>query len=593
MQSIFATCVLYLKRICVNNLLSFKHAEFSLGAYTVIVGPNNSGKTNLLRILDMVSKNENLEYLALSRRHKLDPSEPSELTLTLDLDESEAKMVFQCIFDRDGQIDEISNEIKTLDITIFWDKDPLDVMYPKFTLYRFGSGFTVATSPSGQNIAFDIGDIFSDKTAYESEIDSWRTAGLENISISTTNRLTSSRYGKLKNKKSVVSAILGGSRFASGAHCNVITSLPMSVSYDPNAATPIVRLVKGRKYQDQFTSVSVGLVLNRIFEEGFTLVKEIYPAREELSKSLAALRNSHHAKYSDLLEAFKGISGGIKMLVEQDGNDTEQILFIEDSRRYGIDDSASGYYALTSILCLLVGGTSGLVAIDEPEIHLHPEMSSRLHNKLGTMARQNGVQIVVVTHSPKFITHRQIKRTNESKLIMVTRRDSTSQVHADAEESAPQIKPHLFNPEIFFGRGSMIVEGPLDYLVQRAISDFYGGLFEKYNIVLVDCGGKLNISNQIDLHRRFMIPYHCMADGDYEGDLEHVTKLEGDLEAELRRMGVKHVKLKADYRIYCMTMDFLKESKNEEWKKSGIGSAFEKAVHEAGGSVPSQSNADA
>ena len=24
--------------------------------------------------------------------------------------------------------------------------------------------------------------------------------------------------------------------------------------------------------------------------------------------------------------------------------------------------------------------------------------------------------------------------------------------------------------------------------------------FEKYNIVLVDCGGKLNISNQIDLH---------------------------------------------------------------------------------------------
>ena len=220
-------------------------------------------------------------------------------------------------------------------------------------------------------------------------------------------------------------------------------------------------------------------------------------------------------------------------------------------------------------------------------------MSSRLHNKLGTMARQNGVQIVVVTHSPKFVTHRQIKRTNESKLIMVTRRDSTSQVHADAEESAPQIKPHLFNPEIFFGRSSMIVEGPLDYLVQRAISDFYGGLFEKYNIVLVDCGGKLNIPNQVDLHRRFMLPYHCMADGDYEGDLEHVTKLEGDLEAELRRMGVEHVKLKADYRIYCMTMDFLKESKNEEWKKSGIGSAFEKAVHEAGGSVPSQSNADA
>ena len=147
---------MYLKRICIDNLLSFKHAEFSLGAYTVIAGPNNSGKTNLLRILEMVSKNENLEYLQLNRRNKFDPNKPSEIALTLELDESETKMVFQGIFGINYQINKISKKVKTLGITIFWGNDQLEMIHPKFTLYEFSSGFTIATYQSRENIAFDI-----------------------------------------------------------------------------------------------------------------------------------------------------------------------------------------------------------------------------------------------------------------------------------------------------------------------------------------------------------------------------------------------------------------------------------------------------
>ena len=538
----------------------------------------------------MISTNENLEYIQLNRRHKFDPNKPSEITLTLELDESETEMVFQCIFGLDDQINTIPKEVRTLDIVIFWGKDQLEMMRPKFTLYEFGSGFTIATHRSGESIAFDIRDIFRDREDYEKEADSWRMAEQSNIFVPIVERLKSSRYGEIGNKKLFTDAILNGGQFTPAAQCSVVTALPMSIKYNPNATTSITHLVKGRKYQNQLTSVSTGLVLNRIFEEGFTLIKENYPTHKELSNRLAEMRNSHHAKYSNLLDTFKEISGNIEVLVERDDNDAEQILFVEDGRRYGIDESASGYYALTSILYLLLGKTSGLVAIDEPEIHLHPEMSSRLHNMLGTMAYQNGVQNIVVTHSPRFVTHQQIKNTDKSKLIMVTRQESASQVHADTEEVAPQIKPHLFNPEIFFVRCSMMVEGPSDYLVQRAISDFYGGLFEKHNIVLMNCGGKGNIPAQIDLHRRFMIPYHCMTDVDYNGNLDHVTKLKGDLEADLREMGMKDVKGKEDSHIYCKMIDFLKESKDEAWNKSGIWKAFKKTVREAGGSVPPQPN---
>ena len=343
-------------------------------------------------------------------------------------------------------------------------------------------------------------------------------------------------------------AILNGERFASIAKGNAIR-LPMSINYDPNADTPLTGLIKRRTYQDQFQTIVTGMVLNRIFEDAFTLVREVYPTHEELSKNLAALRNSNYDKYNNVCNDFKEISGGIRIQAEQDDNDTEQILFLDGDRRYNMGDSASGYYALTCILCMLSGKTSGLIALDEPEVHLHPEMVSRLHKRLETIASRNNIQIVVITHSPRFVTFEQIKRAGGASLIMVTRRGSASQVHADTEESAPQIKPHLFNPEIFFGKGSLLVNGSTSYFVLRAISDFYDGWFEKHDMVLVNCMRTNNISLQADLHHRFMIPYHCMADKKYGGDTEHVTRFE-KLETELQKMGVECIKSKENYLVY-------------------------------------------
>ena len=47
-----------LKSITIENLRSFENSEFSFKEYNVIVGSNNSGKTNLLRILRMLTSGE-------------------------------------------------------------------------------------------------------------------------------------------------------------------------------------------------------------------------------------------------------------------------------------------------------------------------------------------------------------------------------------------------------------------------------------------------------------------------------------------------------------------------------------------------------
>ena len=539
----------------------------------------------------MMSKNQNLEYLSLHKKHKLDPDKPSEITITLEMNEFEAKMIFQCIFGYDGEMGTISPELKILDVTIFWGNEQINEVQPWFMLYRFGSGFTIATTRFNGSIAFDTRSIFGEEADFKKEINSWRTTNPNRMFDNLTDRLKSMQYDQIKDKKLFNVAILDGKKFRSVAGCNVIR-LPLSVRYNRHATTPITELIKNSRHKDNFTDVSVGVILNRILENNFTLIQEIYPTHKELSNRLAVLRNKHQRTYSKLLDAFEKISGGVEVVVEQNSEDAEQILFIESGRRYNIDDSASGYYALVSILCLLLSKMSGLVAIDEPEVHLHPEMASRLHNMLGKLALQDAVQdVIVVTHSPRFVTHRQITKIDSSRLIMMTRQDSVSQVHADTEESKPQIKPHIFNPEIFFGRGSFMVEGTADYHVQRAISDHYQELFEKNSIVLVNCGGKDNIPAHVDLHCRFGIPYHCMTDCDYKGELEHGTKLDGVLEDDLKKIGVKNVKKKEDHRVYFKMMEFLENPKGEEWKKSGIWNAFKKAVRAAGGRVPPQPDA--
>ena len=498
-------------------------------------------------------------------------------------------MLFQCIFGQNIPIGRVSENLRILDVTIFWDKDQSVTINPKFTLYRFGSGFTIVTNTSNENIAFDIRSVFRDETDYKNQVNSWRTAESQGIFGSITKRLGLLRHDALENKELFRDTILDGEAFASIAKGNAIR-LPMSINYDPNADTPLTNLIKRRTYQDQFQTIATGTVLNRIFEDDLTLVQEVYPTHEELSKNLAALRNGNYDKYNNVCNDFKEISGSIGIQAKQDDNDTEQILFLDGDRRYNMGDSASGYYALTCILCMLSGKTSGLIALDEPEVHLHPEMVSRLHKRLETIASRNNIQIVVITHSPRFVTFEQIKRTGGASLIMVTRRGSASQVRADTEESAPQIKPHLFNPEIFFGKGSLLVNGSTSYFVLRAISDFYDGWFEKHDMVLVNCMRTNNISLQADLHRRFRIPYHCMADKKYGGDTEHVTMFE-KLETELQKMGVECIKSKENYLVYCKVKNFLEKPHDDEWKKFGVWDAFEKAVQEAGVEVPSKPDA--
>lgn len=202
---------MHLQQIRIENILSFKDATFPLGEYTVIVGPNNVGKTNLLRILDMISKNKNLEHLPLDRKYRLDPEAWSRITLTIRLDDAEAKMVFQCIFGQTEPLNVVP-KTKTLNVAIFWDEQQVETSMPRSVAYMFSNDFIILSTHSTTNSLFHSS--LPLKLSDVKAADFWELLTPEQIPvlINTSNFL---RYTELEDKKSFMADMLNGKPFDS------------------------------------------------------------------------------------------------------------------------------------------------------------------------------------------------------------------------------------------------------------------------------------------------------------------------------------------------------------------------------------------
>ena len=567
---------MHLESIRIKNLLSFEDSVFPFTKYDVIVGPNNSGKTNLLRILSMIAKGP-LNYLRLAQESKLNPDKPTVIKIKMKLDEREAPMVFQCVFGENVPSNQIQEQAKDLEVTIFWSHAEQNSLAPIIVLYAFGNGFTIAVK-EGEHIAFDSNLTSQHEEIYK-KIINWDTADGNVDFRKFAGVANSEAFGALGSKRDFIELATSSIFSLRSFQPKFITLLPLSIKHDANSTTPIDRIAAEHS-GGSGSLIPLGHLICWIFAQSYVQVSEIHPAYQKLSEDLANLRNQQPEKYSELCGVFKKVSGHVDVMIKQGTDKKERILFVENGKEYEINDSASGYYSLTCILYALLSKSVSLVAVDEPELHFHPLMVSRLHETLRRMVEHQGNQLIIATHSTKFVTL-DLFDNEDARLIVVSRPDLSSQVRAST--GVPRIKPNLFRPEIFFGKGSMLVEGISDYSAVKALSDFHDGLLEKNNINLIDCGGVKSIPTFIDLHDKFGIPYHAMADKEYDGALDNVTVLPDDLEAELRAIGVKKVPTHAGVETYDLVMEFLCKGGAQKMNGSNIGQALKTSILTAGG----------
>lgn len=195
-----------------------------------------------------------------------------------------------------------------------------------------------------------------------------------------------------------------------------------------------------------------------------------------------------------------------------------------------------------------------LLAIEEPEAHLHPLAQRWLSKKIYELCK-DGLQIIMSTHSPAFINLMGLDgfvlvRKNNGKgtwTKQLTRKELADYClanHSHPEKTKPENILEFYTAntteailEGFFAKGIILVEGPTEAL---AIPEYLKALgydcYEK-GIAVISVDGKGNLARFWRLFAAYGIPVYVIFDNDAGNDSNGVKR--GEI---LKTLGISDVK---------------------------------------------------
>jgi predicted ATP-dependent endonuclease of OLD family len=197
---------------------------------------------------------------------------------------------------------------------------------------------------------------------------------------------------------------------------------------------------------------------------------------------------------------------------------------------------------------------NGVVIIDEPDLHLHPLWQNILLGLFFELSEQEqrGIQFMLATHSPSFITRRSIRNTlriyapdGESKVV-------TPPLLGESEGDLFQIINVFNNAKIFFADKVVLVEGPVDNLIYHSILNKLQPQFNKTEVVeILYVGGTGNLEKFKKFLDKWQIRSYRIADKGYTSeDAENLFTLTlGSIEAYFPHVNKSHFDIDDAIRI--------------------------------------------
>jgi len=195
-----------------------------------------------------------------------------------------------------------------------------------------------------------------------------------------------------------------------------------------------------------------------------------------------------------------------------------------------------------------------ILALDEPEIHLHPYMQRSLINYINLIISNQNIefsqlikemfdidffngQIIIVTHSPSCLLndykqiHRMYSDKGKTKIISGTQLSLTRQQQKHLYIQFPFIK------EAFFARSVIFVEGDTEFSSFPYFAKKMGINFDDLGICLIQGHGEKAIPVLIELANDFGIPSIGISDKDTKNSRpttpNHLFTTKRDFESEI------------------------------------------------------------
>jgi energy-coupling factor transporter ATP-binding protein EcfA2 len=244
-------------------------------------------------------------------------------------------------------------------------------------------------------------------------------------------------------------------------------------------------------------NASLGGLAGRWTDTQHAIFKKIQSQRTSIGTRAQTLRSQGHSsmklEFEDPLnmfrEAFERLVGPKKLTKADLVN--QRLMYEIDGQELPIDTLSSGEKEVVTICfdMILRKPSDCIIVFDEPEMHLHPELLTRMINTLKSVGERN--QFIFFSHSPDLISS-----SLEDTVVFLTpkREDGSNQavVVGRSDETARAL--HELGQSIgvlSLGRKIVIVEGNDSSLDRKTYSEILQNRFPE--LVLVPGGGRERI----------------------------------------------------------------------------------------------------
>lgn len=170
--------------------------------------------------------------------------------------------------------------------------------------------------------------------------------------------------------------------------------------------------------------------------------------------------------------------------------------------------------------------TPVIIAIEEPELYMHPQMERKMRDLLYNLSAQPNTQVICTTHSPVFIdlarSHSSIIRVTKDSNLIVKFTQVLEDLFGGDEDAKEQLHMILkFHPginEVFFAKEVVLIEEESSIAAFTTAAEITK-LFDRhpdcrYDVSLVDCCGKTSIKLYQKVLNHFCVPYRVVHDED-------------------------------------------------------------------------------
>ena len=189
-------------------------------------------------------------------------------------------------------------------------------------------------------------------------------------------------------------------------------------------------------------------------------------------------------------------------------------VIIDDGTPTNIEFKGDGVKSLAALALLknrYLEGSSSIVAIEEPESHLHPAAIHQLTEIIASLASTS--QVIITTHNPSFVDRQHLK----SNVII----DNGKVYPAKSIKAIRELLGVKASDNLINANYALVVEGGEDAIALKSLLPFLSeklGKFMRNNLLVIEpIGGAGNLSYKLSLLNNSLCVYHVLLDNDGAG----------------------------------------------------------------------------